>query len=149
MLCVCRERKHFAYGLLLKHMRLSSKLKFKMADSDDDEEEQLLLFMLLLHRRRRRVRALSRKTWTKRWIMRRQRQGAYANLIRELNVEDPEKFRQFHQLERQHFEEILAIVSPVISKRNTSMRLAISARERLSITLCFLATGIFFSCYDY
>ena len=149
MLGVCGERKHFAYGLLLKRMRLSSKLKFKMADSDDDEEEQLLVFMLLLRRQRRRVRALSRKTWTKRSIMRRQRQGAYANLIRELNVEDPKKFRQFHRLERQHFEEILAIVSPVILKRDTSMRLAISARERLSITLRSLATGIFFSCYDY
>ena len=29
--------------------------------------------------------------------MRRQRQGAYANLISELNVEDPEKFRQLHR----------------------------------------------------
>ena len=117
-----------------------------MADSDDDEEEKLLLFILLLCRRRRRVRALSRNTWTKHWIMRRERQGAYPNLITELNVEDPEKFGQFHRLERQHFEEILAIVSPVISKRDTSMRLAISSRERLSITLHFLATGIFFYC---
>ena len=61
MLRVCGQRKHFAYGLLLKRMRLSSKLKFKMADSDDDEEK-LLLFVILLPRRRRRVRALSQKT---------------------------------------------------------------------------------------
>jgi hypothetical protein len=118
-----------------------------MADSDD-EEETLLLFILLLRRRQRRVKALSRNTWTKRWIMRRQIQGAYANLITELNVEDPEKFRQFHRLERQHFEEILTIVSPVISKRDNSMRSAISSSKRLSITLRFLATGIFFCIND-
>jgi hypothetical protein len=118
-----------------------------MADSDD-EEETLLLFILLLRRRRRRVKALSRNTWTKRWVIRRQLQGAYANLITELNVEDPEKFRQFHRLERQHFEEIFTIVSLVISKRDTSMRSAISSRERLSITLRFLATGIFFCIND-
>ena len=88
-----------------------------MADSEDEfEEQELLLFILFLRRRRRRVRALSRKIWTKRWIMRRQRQGAYANLISELNVEDPEKFRQFHQMERQHFEHILSMISPNISQ---------------------------------
>ena len=118
-----------------------------MADSDD-EEETLLLFILLLRRRRRRVMVLSRNTWTKRWITRRQIQGAYANFITELNVEDPKKFRQFLRLERQHFKEILSIVSPVISKRDTSMRSAISSRESLSITLRFLATGMFFCIND-
>ena len=102
-----------------------------MADLEDEQEQELLLLILLLRRRRRIVRALSRKTWTKRLIMRRQRQGAYANLVSELNVEDPEKFRQFHRLERQHFEQILEMICPVIAKRDTTMRSAICSRERL------------------
>ena len=50
--------------------------------SEDDEE--ILLFLLLIRRRRRRLRASHRKTWTKRWILRRKQQGAYDNLIREM-----------------------------------------------------------------
>jgi hypothetical protein len=101
-----------------------------MADSDD-EEETLLLFILLLRRRRRRVMVLSRNTWTKRWITRRQIQGAYANFITELNVEDPKKFRQFLRLERQHFKEILSIVSPVISNQFNRQ----SAQEKVFLSL--------------
>ena len=81
--------------------------------------------------------------------IRKQRQGAYANLISELNVEDSEKFWQLHRLERQQFEHILAIVSPIISKCNTLMRPAFSSRERLSITLRYLARGIFIYCTEF
>ena len=57
------------------------------------------------------------------------------------SFEDPEKFRQFHRLEREHFEEILSHVEPLITKADTDMRLSINPRERLSISLRFLATG--------
>ena len=66
-----------------------------MADSERDDlsdDEDILLFLLLIRRRRRRLRAANRQLWTKRWILRRQRQGVYDNLIQELNAEDPEKF---------------------------------------------------------
>ena len=111
----------------------------KSEDSEDDEE--ILLFLLLI---RRRLRASQRKMWTKRWILRR-KQGAYDNLIRELNVEDPETFRQYHRLDRESFEDILQLISPHISKQDTQLRLSLNARERLAVTLRFLATGL----YDY
>ena len=58
-------------------------------DSDEEgEEEEVLLFLLLMRRRRRRLR----QTWSRLWKMRRETRGAYANLIRELNAEDPERF---------------------------------------------------------
>ena len=81
-----------------------------IAQEDDlySEDEEILLFLLLLRRRRRRI---NRTIWTRRWIMRRQGQGAYANLIRELNAEDPEKFRQYHRLDRQSFEQVLVFVT--------------------------------------
>ena len=62
--------------------------------------------------------------------------------FRELKVEDPEQFRQYHRLNRESFNEILAMVSPLISKQDTHLRMAITSSERLSITLRFLATGL-------
>ncbi|CAB4036504.1 Hypothetical predicted protein [Paramuricea clavata] len=108
---------------------------------DECEDEDVLLFCLLLRRRRRRLRALNRQTWTKRWIMRRQGQGAYANLVKELNAEEPEQFRQYHRIDRQSFESILTMVNPLIVKQDTQMRFSISPRERLTVTIRFLATG--------
>jgi hypothetical protein len=112
-----------------------------MAETLNDEMEELLLFILLRRLRRHRYKARCRKKWTKRWIMRRTGQGAYANLVREFNAEDPECFRQFHRLDRESFDSVLALVGPYIAKKNTIMRESIPPAERLSITLRFLATG--------
>jgi hypothetical protein len=65
----------------------------------------------------------------------------YANLLKELNAEDPETFRQYHRLDIGACEEILNMVSPIILKTDTVMRTSISPGERLAITLRFLATG--------
>ena len=100
-----------------------------------------LLCFLLLRRRRRRNRAGNRKIWSKNWIQKRQGCGVYANLLCELNGEDPEAFRQFHRLDPESFKKILNMVLPVIRKRETVMRATISPGERLAITLRFLATG--------
>lgn len=112
-----------------------------MADECNLEEVLLLLLLLIRRRRRRRYKAQCRSAWTKSWIARRVGKGAYANLLRELNAEDPECFRQFHRLDRQSFESVLALISPYITKQNTNMRDCISPGERLSVTLRFLATG--------
>ncbi|XP_046850278.1 uncharacterized protein LOC124443792 [Xenia sp. Carnegie-2017] len=113
-------------------------------DSNNDsssEDEKVLLLILLLRKRRRRLRAVHRKLWTKRWIQRRQSQGVFNNLVRELNAEDPEKFRQFHRLDRDCFDNILQLVLPYITKMDTHLRPAVKPCERLSVTLRFLATG--------
>lgn len=127
-------------------MAASSNELNSVSFSDSEEQDEIaLLCLLLIRRRRRRLPASCRKTWTKRWIMRREAQGAFNNLIRELNAEDPEKFRQFHRVDRQSFEEILGFVHEAIVKRDTTMRNAITPRERLSVTLRYLATGMCFT----
>ena len=86
------------------------------------EDEEILLLLLLMRRRRRRLRAANRQIcMTKRWILRRHVQGAFNNLVREINAEDPEKFRQFHRLDRESFEHILGMVSSFISKKETHL----------------------------
>ena len=69
--------------------------------------------------------------------------GAYNNLMREISLEDPQQFRIFLRMTTDNLEEILRVVGPLISKKDTTMREAISAKERLAVTLRFLATGKF------
>ena len=94
-----------------------------------------------MRRRRRRMRAACRTTWSRTWIQRRQRRGVFVNLLRELEEEDPEKFRQYHRFDINSFRNILRMVRPYIKKKDTVMRASISPGERLSVTLRFLATG--------
>ena len=65
----------------------------------------------------------------------------YNNLIQELGNEDLTGFWWYFRLPKEYFQEILALLSHDMTKANTKMRSSISAGERLSITLCFLATG--------
>ena len=114
-----------------------------MADStsEEDFEEEVLLLALLVRRRRQRRQARKRKVWARNWILRRNALGAYAGLICELDVEDVEGFRQYHRLDRDAFREVLELVGNLITKEDSVMRPSISPSERLSVTLCFLATG--------
>ncbi|XP_077869675.1 uncharacterized protein LOC144361748 [Saccoglossus kowalevskii] len=120
---------------------MAAPTEWRRTDSSSEDDEISLLLLLLLRRRRRRLRAACRRRWTRSWVMRRQSQGAYCNLIQELNAEDPDKFRQYHRLDKQSFQDVLEMVSPFITKQDTTMRCSITASERLAVTLRFLATG--------
>ena len=69
--------------------------------------------------------------------------GAYNNLMREISVEDPQQFRIVLRMSADNLEEILRPVCPLISKKDTTMREAISAKERLAVTRRFLTSGKF------
>lgn len=62
-------------------------------------------------------------------------------LMRELQEEDPATFRQWIRLDREQYGELLALVTPLIEKQDTNMRLAVTPAERLALTLRYLATG--------
>ena len=83
-----------------------------------------------------------RKWWVRPWISRRSALGAYSTLLQELQVEDPQQFKSFLRMTANDLEEILKLVGPRISKKDTNMRQAIPATERLAVTLRFLATGM-------
>ena len=87
-------------------------------DDDTEFEDEVLLFLLLMRRNRRRysIKERKRKTWAKPWILKHREQGIFSNLVHELSGEDPEKFRQFHRLDRDLFDEILARVDPLDSQ---------------------------------
>lgn len=84
-----------------------------------------------------------RKMWVRNWILRRCDLGIYETLLSELKSEDPCQLDNFFRMTATDFEHLLEIVGPTITKQDTKMRCAITARERLCVTLRFLATGRF------
>ena len=62
--------------------------------------------------------------------------------MQELSTEDPKGFQNFLRMGKTDFQELLAKVTSHIQRQNTWMREAIhvSAAERFSITLRYLAT---------
>ena len=70
-------------------------------------------------------------------------------LMQELLTEDPKGFQNFLRMGKTDFQELLAKVTPHIQRQDTWMREAISAAERLSITLRYLATGDSYHSLEY
>jgi hypothetical protein len=81
-----------------------------------------------------------RRTWSKEWLKNRQ-QYTQEKLLTELRNFERNDFKNFLRMNDECFDEILTLVNPFIKKQNTSMREAIPASQRLSITLRYLATG--------
>jgi hypothetical protein len=67
-------------------------------------------------------------------------QGAYTQLIRELQLEDAQQFRNFTRLSAVEVQNLVNMLGPVIGMKDTAMRNAISVEERVIVTLRFLAT---------
>eukprot|EP00794_Sanderia_malayensis_P010419 gene10419-11510_t len=127
---------------MLRDSEDSESNEFDPEDSDSDDcDEEILLFLLLMRRARRRLQAANRTQWSTPWILRRDTLGVHENLVCELAAEDPKRFRRYHRVNREGFDEILAMISPLIIKEDTCLRMAIKPSERLSVTLRFLATG--------
>jgi len=96
------------------------------------------VYVALAINKRRKVK---RKCWVKNWVRRRDQQGAYTQLIRELQLEDAQQFRNFTRLSAVEVQSLVNMLGPVIGKKDTAMRNAISVEERVIVTLRFLATG--------
>ena len=79
------------------------------------------------------------------WLARKNATGADNGLMREISVEDPQQFRIFLRMRADNLEEIIRPVGPLISKKDTTMREAISAKERLAVPLRLLDFWLRFS----
>ena len=81
-----------------------------------------------------------RRFWCKSWLQRRDRYSDM-RLLRELQEDNPDNFKNYLRMDETAFSELLTAVTPYIVKHDTVMRPAISPKERLTATLRFLATG--------
>ncbi|XP_031341005.1 putative nuclease HARBI1 [Photinus pyralis] len=90
-----------------------------------------------LHLQRKKRKARSK--WVKEWLLKRN-QFSHIHLLEELRLE-VDDWRNYLRMDESCYVELLDLVTPLIEKQDTTMRPAISAHERLTATLRFLATG--------
>lgn len=81
-----------------------------------------------------------RRFWARNIFLQRPLHGTFYTLFQEL-MKDDELFFRYHRMTPARFEHLLSLVEDQITKKRTNFREPISARERLSVTLRFLATG--------
>ncbi|KAF9424306.1 hypothetical protein HW555_000445 [Spodoptera exigua] len=106
-----------------------------MASNVDDDTLALLGLALILKMNNTKKK---RKKWCKHWLLKR-KTYSHVNLLSELKFE-PEDFKNYLRMDENYLK-LLEMVTPMIKKEDTVMRNSISAHERLSVTLRFLATG--------
>lgn len=105
------------------------------------DEELLLMYSAVavacvVKRRRRRIK---RKLWTKDWLLKRD-QFSHVNILNELRFH-PKDWHNYLRMDEDTYLELLSRVSPLIVRKDTNMRKAITPHERLTATLRYLATG--------
>ncbi|KAJ8884593.1 hypothetical protein PR048_016450 [Dryococelus australis] len=78
-----------------------------------------------------------RSVWSNKWSLKRIC-FTHVKLVKELDADD---FCNFMRMDEECFMELLGMVKPFIDKKNTATREAVSAEERLVVTLRYLPTG--------
>ena len=111
----------------------------------DDEHWFLLVmlgaFLIIRARKRRQERRRERRWWVRPWIRRREELGEYHRLMRELQLEDRDAFKEYMRMSPEEFFEILDRVGPRIKRQDTTFRKALDPGLKLAATLRFLAAG--------
>jgi hypothetical protein len=64
-----------------------------------------------------------------------------SQLLSELLIGSTGQFENFCRMSSKDFEHLLTLIEPAIGKQDTNYIKAISSKERLAITLRFLASG--------
>lgn len=91
--------------------------------------------------KRRRDRSSKKRLWVRNLIRNRETENINQNLLRDLRNDESDGFKTYFRISSQHFDFLLEKVRPLISKKDTRMRKAISAEVRLAITLRYLSSG--------
>lgn len=90
-----------------------------------------------------------RRFGVREWIQRRNMLGASNLVSMELKCNFPDDYRNLLRMTKFQFEYLLLRVKNIISKSDTNMRQAISAKTKLQVTLRYLATGDSFKSLEF
>ena len=96
--------------------------------------------MLLDGEAKARIKRRNRRVSVRGWIARRQEMGAFHRIVRELATEDPSLFMEYLRMDKDQFNHLVSLVSPLIKKEDTCMKEAISPAEKVALILRFLVT---------
>ena len=109
----------------------------KQMDMESHQAAALLLY------RRRQNRKIKRRFWVHDIHLARDEYGEFHQLIaRELAL-DEDCFFQYFRMCHDQFDELLAMVGPLIKKESTNFRKPIYARERLCVCLRYVSFFLF------
>jgi len=114
-------------------------------DANDELELSLSAVVIATIAKKHKKRRQVRSCWVRPWIYSRPRFGGYEALLKDLRVSDCKAHQNFRRMSNDDYQQIITLVSPLITYQDTHYRQAISADERLAVTLRSLATGIEFS----
>lgn len=89
-----------------------------------------------------------RRHWVTPVLKNREYSGG-SSLLLELRIGNVGQFENFVRMSPEDFAHLLALIEPMIRKKDTNYRSAIPPNERLAITLRFLATGDSFTSLMY
>nr|XP_033486035.1 uncharacterized protein LOC117258913 [Epinephelus lanceolatus] len=117
-----------------------------MLPTNQDKRFALVICAILCAEMSKKKRR--RRIWTRRWLERRGQYGL-SILQRELEVDDMKGFRNLLRMSVEDFSHLLDRVTPIILKQDGHLRKAISPKDRLSVTLQFLATGEIFNSLNF
>lgn len=98
---------------------------------------------MLIERRRRKIfkRKQMKRFWTRGIFRDRKLHSEYYNLYLDLRENDREFHYRYLRMSKERFDHLLSLVRDKITKKDTRLRKAITAEERLVITLRYLASG--------
>ncbi|XP_026476217.1 uncharacterized protein LOC113381681 [Ctenocephalides felis] len=112
-----------------------------MSDNDRVERTAVLVSSLIILKKKEE-KERRKRLWSRSWLLRRDQQTTSLNMVfNELDAEDPASFSNYTRMENGIGNDLLEMVTPYIKKEDTVMRQAISQRDRLCITIRYLATG--------
>ena len=78
---------------------------------------------------------------TRKWMERREEQGYYDNIVRELSIEDTAAYKEMMRMSYEEFLHILIIEKDITPTQIFGGHKVIPAKARLTVTIRFLATG--------
>ncbi|KAJ8897960.1 hypothetical protein PR048_003318 [Dryococelus australis] len=79
--------------------------------------------------------------WARELIKRREEHGACTNLLKEIQIEHAQQYGNFTRMTAENLEVLLLKIGSQISKMDTVIWKAVPAKDRLLVTLRFLASG--------
>lgn len=96
-------------------------------------DENLILAAILLDEEAS-LKRKNRRFWVHNMLKKRNIEGEYITLFREL-MDDETKFFQYFRMSKYKFHELLSIIEPVITKQNTTFRESITAKQKLCVCI--------------
>lgn len=109
------------------------------------------LIVINIIKKRKQQKALQKRKhrWWIKELYRNRIQHGCEHLLLDMTFEGGDSFQNFTRMSTDDFELLLTMVTPLIEKRDTNFRCAISARERLVVTLRYLASGDSYTSLQY